>query len=151
MPSEPWEEIARRCEEASGPDDDLAGTLMCAVAGKPFGRTERGTGDDGSDDLWVFAKGFDGDDDGDVVWCRYAHDAPDRSVDAILALIAEKLPGRDIVSVSIVPGEGGAQASIEHAMDPCAHHEQTIAATPALALCSALARALATQARAEVG
>jgi hypothetical protein len=140
-----WTEIAEAAEKASGPDLDL----VTAAVGGPGATWDIGCGDDGSDELSIT------DAAGEEVWSGYRHLAPDSSVDACLRLI-EALPAIPAFPVGSPPSSGwkiGLYRGMTPAGQRFGHWEGMVrphgkdnsatAATPALALLAAYARAKA--------
>jgi hypothetical protein len=123
-----WIEIAERCEKADRPDRRLA----CQIA-KMAGWTPK-PGESGSDTSSPWA------------WC------PDftASVDAVLALIAEKLPGGAYTLAyaddkAVWPGKPYRAGARLFSADPeCEGFMGDHATSPALALLAAFSRAMAS-------
>jgi hypothetical protein len=126
-------------------DTETLGRLLCAVAGKPFGGASLGCGDDGSDELSV----WDADEETVETFARgsYRDLAPDRSLDAALALVDRVLPGWRASLLQHVPAwEAVVARNFAGRADKGPHEVRTaVAATPALALLAACLKALIAQ------
>ncbi len=124
MTTSPWADIARRAEEATGPDRELDHAVMVAVSGRP---------------------------PPGVIWSTDREYTPfyTGSVDAIMTLIAEKLPGWRIAELKDgIRSENGeyCHLSLWCPVNPYLGYKYRVnATTAALALVAAFARARAYQ------
>ena len=127
-------DLLERLEAATGPDREIDKAVMLAI-----GRARE-------IDPWMFYG------PGETVWCfgDYEHESVNpalpyvtASLDAVLALVEEKLPGWTVEIIRLSDGEGFAQVSDDAAFMPVSH--EATAPTPALALLKALVCALSSE------
>lgn len=85
-------DLMKRVEEATVRlDDETLGRVLCALQDLPFGKVSIGCGDDGTDELRVYAAG--GAEVETFAPGGYRHLAPDVNVSATIALAERVLPG----------------------------------------------------------
>lgn len=123
--------LLTRVEAATGPDRELDAHIMCALNG--YTMHEDSNPNDGIFAFWDGAP-----------WKSTCHNctiwpSPTASLDAALALVGEKLPGWDW---SIHCDNGRAIAGIQPPSEDGCDLADCEAATPALAICTAILRAL---------
>jgi hypothetical protein len=144
MPSNAPTELARRVAELTAVpmDDELLGRVICAVLGMPFAAVEISCGDDGSDELTVWSGESEDDDCTCRAWSDYRSRAPDVSLDAALALVERVRPG---CAWAVVNKNRYGHPEAEIWWDaPGNWSGKCSAATPALAILSALFASLPT-------
>ncbi len=115
-------------------DSDLV-RVLAAVRGTTVRRFDIGTGDDGSDEIYVRFVGGESYSD-------YRSRCPDVCLAAALELVERFGPPHGPIGLTIA---GSAQATLED-RDPCGWSVQAIGRTPALAILGALLKAIQAQA-----